>query len=66
VALNPQPLPPRQALDAAMPRELDLGGELDMVGLQDLLSAMQRALSLAATVSEAHDQATKSIIDNIK
>lgn len=49
-----------------MPRELDLGGELDMVGLQDLLSAMQRALSLAATVSEAHDQATKSIIDNIK
>ena len=49
-----------------MPRELDLGGELDMVGLQDLLSAMQRALNLAATVSEAHDQATKSIIDNIK
>ena len=66
VALNPQPLPPREALDAATPQGMGFDSEIDMLQLQSLLSAMQQALSLAGTVTEASNRSTDSIAGNIK
>jgi hypothetical protein len=66
VALNPQPLPPRDAPDTTVTPQHEFGGDpLEATAIQDLMSAMQRASSLASTVTTTYDQTTNSIVKNI-
>ena len=65
VALNPQPLPPREPADEAMASRSTLDDTLTAFELQQLMSALSQAETLAGTVTQKMDDARNSVIGKI-
>jgi hypothetical protein len=65
VALNPQPLPPRDPFDEAMSSRPTVADALGAFELQQVMSALTQAEALASTVTKKMDDAQNSVISKI-
>ena len=65
VALNPQPLPPRDPLNEAMAPRPAVDDTLTAFEVQQAMSALTQAESLASSVTKKMDDAQTSVIGKI-
>jgi len=65
VALNPQPLPPRETLDE-LPAARGETGELEMIDLQSMMAQRQMAVQMTTNMLDQLGDAMGAVIKNIK
>ena len=65
VALNPQPLPPRDPLNEAMASRPAVDDALTAFEVQQSMSALTQAETLASTVTKKMDDTQSSVISKI-